>query len=471
LTVAGPGKSKRAAAIYIVLAGLQRFVSLLILPFITHAMSPKEYGAASMLAAASLLLVSVVATPLMQLIIRAAARGDDDGPALIRIAGAYCYVLLPVVVAAAAAVVALAVPEMLGVSGYLWAIEMVAIGLQPAASVFALSVAQAREDLRRFVWLSSVSVVVTAASKLVFVVILRHGVLGWVISDLISALVSALLAMWLVRLPHVRTTSEHIRYGLRFTLPLIPHTASLWALTSLSRPALAAVSTLEQVGFLSFGLSLAQLAGIVLLEVNRAVLPRYSRETFPAPTPETHGPARWQVVGAFAVPAVVGVGVAVAGPWLFAAAFWPSFQLTGVLLIGQAALGLYVIPMNYLTQTGGVTRFSAVASGTGAALILVSILIFGGRYGALGLAYATAAGYLTMAVLGMILLSVHKFDIAWSSWFRNWPEIVLAIAALASAVAALSSQVNGAASRLFAAGALLLIGAIYPLMRRHHSVS
>lgn len=466
--MAEPGKSKRAAAIYIVLAGLQRFISLLILPFITHAMSPGEYGAASMLSAASLLLASIVAMPLIQLIIRAAARGDDDGPALIKVAGTYCYFLLPVVVAALAAVVALSVPEMLGVPGYLWGIELVAIGLQPAASVFGLSFAQAREDLSRFVWLSSTSVVITAVSKLVFVVVLRHGVLGWVISDVISALVSALLAIWLIRLPRVRPTSRHVRYVLTFTWPLIPHAAALWALTSLSRPALAAVSTLQQVGYLSFGLNLAQLAGIVVAELQRAVLPRYSRETFRAPTLETLGPVRWQLVGAFAVPAVVGAGVAVVGPWLFAETFWPSFRLTGILLVAQAALGLYYIPMNYLTQTGGATKFSAVASGTGAALILLSILAFGGTYGALGLAFATAAGYLTMAALALVLLHVHKFDIAWSSWLRNWRELFLAMAALACAVSALASPVHGTASWMFAGGALLLVAATLPVIRRDH---
>lgn len=461
------GKAKRAAAIYIVLAGLQRFVSLLILPFVTHAMSPDEYGGASVLSAASVLLISVVATPLIQLVVRATARGGDAGPSLIKLAGTYCYLVLPGVVTVVAGLVWLLVPSFLGAAGYLWAIELMAIGLQPAASVFALSVAQASEDLFRFVCISATSVLVTAASKLVLVVVLHQGVLGWVISDLLSAIVSSAIAMLLVRLPRAQLKSEHLRYVLRFILPLIPHTASLWALTSLSRPALAAVSTLEQVGFLSFGLNLAQLAGIILLEVNRAVLPRFSRERFPAPTQETFGPVRWQLVGAFAVPAIVGVGVAAVGPLIFSSAFWPSFRLTGILLIGQAALGLYVIPMNYLTQTGGATRFSAVCSGTGAALILLSILAFGGRYGAIALAYATVAGYLTMALLATLLLFVHKFDIVWGSWIASWPEGGLAALALAAAVLALACPVGDAAGRALAAVALVLsLGSVLLLSRR-----
>lgn len=467
----GLGNTKRAAATYIVFAGLQRFVSLLILPFITHALSPDEYGAATMLSSTSLLLTAIVATPLIQLIIRAAVRGEDNGPAVLKLAGIYCYLLLPLTVAVAAVVVALSVSDFLGVAGYLWGIELLAIGFQPAASTFALSVAQAHEDLPRFLWLASTSVLVTVASKLVLIVLFQFGVLGWVISDLLSAVLSGLLAMALVRLPRAQLNSNHVRYVVRFSVPLIPHTASLWAISSMSRPAMAAVSTLEQVGYLSFGLSLAQVAGLIIAEVNRAALSRYARERFRAPTHHTLGPVGWQLIIAFVVPAVIGSGVAVAGPLLFSAAYWPSFQLTGILLISQAAYGLYVIPMNYLTQTGGVTRYSVLVSGTGAALILVSILAFGRRYGAVGLAYATVAGYVTMAVVATILLLVHKFDIEWKAWLANWPEVCLAMVALVCAVAALASPVHGAASVMYAIGSLLLsLGAI-ALRRRVRSPS
>jgi O-antigen/teichoic acid export membrane protein len=453
-----------------VLAGLQRGVAFLILPFITHAMSPDEYGAASMLTAASLLLTAVIGLPLVQLIIRAAAREDEDGPALLRLTGTYCYLLLPITVALVAVAVALFVPEVLGVTGFIWGIELLAIGFQPAATVFALWVAQAREDLRRFVWLSSTSVIATAASKLVLVVILELGVLGWAISDLLSAVLSAVLAMSLVRLPRARVHSHHIRYTLKFSLPLIPHSTSLWALNSLSRPAMAAVSTLGQVGLLSFGLNLASVASLFLAESNRAVLPRYSREAFPAPTRETSAAVSWQLTGAFVVPAVVGSGVAMVGQWLFAEAYWPSFYLTGVLLIGQAAYGLYLIPMNYLTQTAGRPKYSALASGAGAALILVSILVLGQRYGAGGVAYATAAGYLTMAVVAFILTIGHRLDIEWRYWLGNWPDVVSAAAALGCSVAALASPVGSTAGWMFASSCLLLaLGAVVLTARRKHS--
>jgi O-antigen/teichoic acid export membrane protein len=431
-------------------------------------MSPVEYGAASMLSAASVLVTTVLAAPLIQLIVRAAARGGEDGPALLRTTGAYCYVVVPIAVALVATAVAL-LPEVLGVAGYIWGIELLAIGFQPATFTFAMWVARAREDLPRFVWLSSTSVLATAASKLVFVVILQLGVLGWAISDLLSALLSAALAFLLVRLPRARPRARHIRYALKFTLPLIPHSASLWALSSLSRPAMAAVSSLEQVGLLSFGLNLAMIAGLILSESNAALLPHYAREVFRAPTRETLAAVRWQLVGAFVVPALVGCGVAVAGRWIFVEAYWPAFFLTGVLLVGQAAFGLYFIPMNYLTQTAGLPRYSALASGAGATVILVSVLVLGHRHGAVGVAYATTAGYLTMAAVAMILTRTHKLDIAWSSWLVLWPAVVFAATALGCSVAALASPVGSIFGWMFTGACLVLtLGAIV-LARRQSS--
>lgn len=451
------GKTAGAAATYIVLAGLQRGISLILLPFVTHAMSPAEYGAAAMLAAASMFTTAVVAAPIMPIVIRAVARDDDDGPALLRIAGIYCYVIVPILATVGAFAFALAVNSFLGVSGKIWAVEILAVGLQPAASVFALSAAQAREDLLRFAAISSTSVIVTAASKLFFVVVMREGVWGWVVSDLVSAVTAAGLAAVLVRVPRATVEAGHRRFFLTFTLPLIPHTASMWALTFMSRPAMAAVSTFEQVGLLSFGLNLAQVAGLLLAEANRAALPRYSREQFPAPTDQTIGVARAQVVAAFLIPAAVGGGVALVGPWMFDKAYWQSFALTGILLVSQLAYGLYLIPMNYLTQTAGLPRYSALASGAGATIIFGATFAIGDRYGALGVAYATAVAYLVMATMAVVLVFAYKLRISWSAWRSSWVEVALSAASLACSVAALESDVGSRRAHAYTLLCLVLL--------------
>lgn len=459
----------RAVVAYVLLAGLQRGISLIILPFISHAMSPVEFGAASTLTAAGMLLTAIVAAPLIQLVIRAAARGEEDGPALLKISGLYCYGVMPVLFGIAAIPVAALDLEMLGVPGYIWAIELIAVGFQPAASVFGLWVSQAKEDLRTFFWLSSTTVLVTAGSKLALVVYMEMGVLGWALSDLLSAMVSAFVAMLMVRLPRARVNSKSVRFVLGFSVPLIPHSASMWALSSLSRPAMAAVSSLAQVGLLSFGLSLASIAGIVLAEINRAVLSRYSRESFKAPTEETFAPVVWQSVAAFVVPAITAVALAVAGEWAFASAYWSAFSLTAVLLVGQAAYGLYLIPMNYLTQTAGKPKFSSLATGAGALVIFVSILLFGRTYGAAGVAYATSVGYVTMAAVALGVVRGLKLDIEWRQWMRSLLTVLLAAVGLAFSVAAVMVSTGSVWRWSLCAGALIISAAAVLLAKRDNA--
>lgn len=460
------GGTGRAAATYLVLAGLQRGVSLLILPFISHAMSPAEYGAASVLTASALFLVAIVAAPLEQLVFRSSARGGEDAPALIRVAGTYCYFVLPLAIAGVAALVALLVPEIFGVSGAIWGIELLAIGFLPAATYFALPLVRARQDLRRFVWLALTSVIVTATSKLVLIVIWDLGVLGWATSDLVSALASAILAMMLVRLPRAQIMASHIRAAASFSVPLIPHRASFWALSSLSRPAMATVSTLAQVGLLSFGLNLAAVANMILAEINQAVLPRYSRENFPAPSAETRSAVRWQMVLALAVPALTGAGLAIAGTWIFAEPYWQSFALTGILLIGQVAYGLYLIPMNYVVQAAGLPKFSALASVSGATLIMVGIFGFGSQLGAVGVAYATSVGFVVMAMVALILTRALKLTIRWRNWRNCWPEMSLTTASLACSVGALVLPVRSIESYGLAAVCIVLVIGAFALMSR-----
>lgn len=447
-----PGSTKRVATVYLLLAGLQRGVSFLILPLITRAMTPAEYGAASILAASALLLVAVFA-PVELMVFRAAAR-DEDGPELIRAIGIYCYAFLPTALVVAAALLATIAPGFLGISGRIWAIELLAIGFLPAATSFALPWARANQDLRRFSSLALTSVVITAASKLVFVVLLRLGVLGWALSDLFSAVSTAALAIALVRLPRVTVKRQHAMEVLSFCVPLIPHRASFWALSSLSRPALATVSTLTQVGLLSFGVNIASVAYLILTEVNQAVQPHYARERLPAPTSETREIVRWQIILALCVPALFGAGLALLGPIIFPAPYWPSFFLTGVLLCGQTFAGLYAIVMNYLVLTAGLPRLSPIASTSGAAIIVIGIFKFGGPFGALGVAYATAAGFAAMAAVAFALSRVFKVPINWDSWRTSIPDVAIGLTGAACSIAALAYPVASTQATALSAGAV-----------------
>jgi O-antigen/teichoic acid export membrane protein len=195
---------------------------------------------------------------------------------------------------------------------------------------------------------------------------------------------------------------------------------------------------------------------MILMESNRAALVRYSRETLPAPTHETRQVVKWQILGALLVPAIVGCAIATLGPKIVAESYLPSLGLAGVLLIGNAAYGLYLIPMNYLTQTAAITRYNAIASLSGTSVLLTSLLFVGHRFGATGAAYATSASYIVMASMAVAITLNQKIDINWRSWTRNWPEITLAFCALACVTVALASSVSQSVTYLLVVPCVVL---------------
>lgn len=449
-------KAAIAAVAYVMLAGLQRGMPLILLPIVASVLSPSEYGAASTLVASSLLITTICAASFEQLVVRLRTRHDEDVAPELSIIRWILFAILPPVLAMLGAYITIFVPVFLGISGIAWGMEIASAGFVAVTTYYALPFLQARYQLSRYVLLTGVAIAVTLITKLAFVVILRWGVEGWALSDLIAGIVMAALGIALTWSRWARFSRHDIRKVLSFVLPLIPHRASFWAITSLSRPALASVSNLTQVGLLSVGLNVASVANLVLAEANRAALPTYSREKLPGPLSLTQTPARLQVLGSLVVPGVVGAALSLVGGWIFPSSYWASFPIAGVLLVGQIAYGMYIVPMNYLVQSAGVTRLSWLASLPAALLIFLCTLAWGGIGGAPLVAWSTVAGFTLMLATAVILTSVAKLRINWISIVSEWPSFALGFACAIAGIASTQFPVASPTGILLAAFAAFL---------------
>ena len=140
------------------------------------------------------------------------------------------------------------------------------------------------------------------------------------------------------------------------------------------------------------------------------------------------------------------------------------------MLVGQVAFGVYPIAINYLVLTAGVPKYSALASGAGAVVILGFILVFGRQYGAIGVAYATSVGYLVMAAVALSMTRLAKIDVKWRAWVSCWPEIGVGTTALTFSTAALFVPAGSEPSRFLAAGSLALLVIVALLVLRERGV-
>ncbi|MBT2248088.1 oligosaccharide flippase family protein [Arthrobacter sp. BHU FT2] len=404
---------RRSALVYVTFGFLQRGLSLLLLPFVTRVMTPGDYGAVSVVVAGGSLFGVVFGSALESAVFRWSVRSNKLSNSVLQLAAFYLYLVLPIVALATACVLVALDTEILSISSLIWSLEILACGLMPAVSFLALPMIRAVHDLKRFVLVSSVSIFSLISTKILLVLIFPLGLPGWVLSDFLAAVISFVVSAFLVNIPAGGDARRGIRKLLGFSLPLVPHRVAFWALSSLSRPAMAVVLPLSQVGLFSLGLNFAGVASLILVEINRALLPQYSKETFPAPTKDTRRIARIQIAAALSVPILVGAGVAFASPLLISSDFIEALPIVAILLVAQTMYGLYLIPANYTVQSAGHTKTNWYPSVAGAVFIFLTILLFGDDVGTMGVSFFTIAGYLVMASGATIITKRISLDIAW----------------------------------------------------------
>ncbi|OZD63131.1 lipopolysaccharide biosynthesis protein [Rhodococcus sp. 06-1460-1B] len=442
------------AAVYTAMALTQRSVALLLLPFVTHVMSPSEYGLVSVVTVTSLLFSTIFGSAVENAVFRWSVRRVDQSAALVWLCQMYLYVLLPVLGFVIAAIGFIVDIQLLGISTSVWGMSVLAAFLLSSSSFYALPIIRSADRLLAFVFLVGATVVVNVAFKIVFVIMGQLGVQGWVYSELLSGSVAFLLSLALVRRPRVMCPGS-FKSLLLFSLPLLPHRVAFWALSGLSRPLLLLFVSASVVGIYSLALNLVMVASLVLAEINKSVLAEYSGESSDPPTDKTARVVQSQFVAAFLVPYFLGLGVFVAFDLIFPAIYSDAQWMIGSMLFGQAAYGIYLVPVNYVVQTSGVTVWSWIPSTVGAAIVFGGIALFAGDHGVSSAIWASVAGYALMAILAFLVLLLSPSNVRWGKLLSLSLPTLPCLVALVLVCAALTS--SGVDALVLAAASLLCV--------------
>jgi len=425
---------------YTGLALLQRGLSFVLLPFVTRAMTVDEYGMISVVVSIGGLVGILLGGFLEQAVYRwsVPAISSAEGGGVPRVTYLWLMIALPTVGAVAGTGITFCTFEFLGVDSFVWGIEFAAVCTLASVSYFALPVLRATEKLPRYVLLASTSIIALLAGKLVIVIALRGGVLGWVWSDLAASLITFLLALLVVKGPRASFSKADVVTVLRYGVPLIPHLIAFWALASLSRPVTALLLPFKDVGTFSAAFNTVNVGLLVLSELNRAVLIDYSREKFPAPSKTLERTMRLQLVLTVLLTVCIGAFSPLAESILFPAQFRGVATLIVILSISCLAFGAYIVVMNFVVQTSANTSLSWIASVSGAVVITGLCLALVAPLGVEGVAIATSAGYATMAVVAVLITFRMGLAIRWRALASpSWAVVVLALSVVVSCSSAL----------------------------------
>lgn len=259
---------------------------------------------------------------------------------------------------------------------------------------------RAAEEATRFVTMDSGKRLVDYAVKLILVVALSFGVTGYLLGNLVGAVIVGIggLAVVLRRFTP-RFSAEKLREALIYSVPLFPHFYSHFIISMADRVLLTRLGSLGAVGVYTIGYSLAGALHMVVTSANSAIMPEFARaggnqdafERLPAT-------ATYYLLFS----ATVTMGMVLFLP-PFIRAFLPVSYHDAISLIpwlGMAffAVALYYVPMNVLSQTQRSTRIVPLLTIFAASVNIGLNLLLIPRYGIVGAAVSTLAAYLVLAV-------------------------------------------------------------------------
>ncbi len=432
----GALRSLLSAAVYSLGFTIQRAIGLLLLPVYTRAISPAEYGTLGVLIAVyggvGVLFSAALETSINRNYFQLAkepARQQEYLDSVWRFLVVYPLVSSVVLSAVAWPFAG----EIAHADGEEIALTLVASALFVAGTTLPLTVLRARHDLRGYLWMTAVTGIGTVGLTLVFVVGLDLGVKGWMAAAALANAATLLTALAVVPWNWKGSFNWPLTWtAVVFSLPLIPHLASHWALQVADRGVIAGMVSGADLGVYTLAANIASVVMMLVIALNQAFVPTYARAGAEDGVQEELDRV---VMLQIAVVVALTLGAALTGPplveLLTPASYHEAAPLVPWLALGYGFLGLYFIPMNGATLGVGRRTFAWVATAISAGINIGLLFLLVPTGGITAAAVASAAGYLVLLVL----------IYAWAHARHNpvryeWRKVSVIVAAALAAFAA-----------------------------------
>lgn len=451
------GKAVRQSATYGIATILSRatlVVSLLVLPLI---LTPRDYGALSMIVTVAALVAILVPLEVSQGLARfyaPAPEKEKKGYA----SSAWTF-LLGMLLAFLVLAQLLAEPLCLlifGDAGYV-AVLRIALLLTVLNCIFYFLQAQCRWEFRtaEYVLISLVFSFLTLGLSIGLALAIDPPLMGVVIGQALGAVVAIGLGLFgLRRSFELAIAPEKLKQMLRFSLPLVPASVALFLSVHASRLILNGLASLEDVGVYTLAAQIAGIASLGIVGVQSALTPLIMAHHQEPGTPA-------QIARFFE--AVVGIAIiACLALGLFAPEFIfylgnPAYARAGplVLILAPALLlsQLYVFAPGFaVAKRTDLQMWVSLAS---AAVAVVGNFWLISLWGTLGAALATlASGALFLLLWFMLSQRLYPIPVRWI------PVALACAAAVLIGVAAYLVPLETAAVALGVKAGLLVLATV-----------
>ena len=281
---------------------------------------------------------------------------------------------------------------------------------------------RAEEKPTKYIALSLTNVIATMALNLVFVLVLKMGIEGVLLSNLIvsGGLLIISLPIVLKRFSIKHVSGKHWQRLMTFGLPFLPAGIFSMLMEIADRYLLKWLTNMETVGLYSAGYKIGMLMMLAVMGFNMGWQPFFLKAG-----------ADQKIVFARIttyVLAILGflwlllyiwvddiVRINIGGISFYGEAFWPSTTIVPIIALGYWFHGAYVlqVPGMYLQEK---SKFLMMIRGVGALTNVMLNLLLIPLYGAMGAAWATCASFAAMAFM-IFFMNLQSFPMEYE-WGR-----------------------------------------------------
>lgn len=289
-------------------------------------------------------------------------------------------------------------------------LALVTAFVRSSFELVVLQILRAQEDALKYAQISLVSVVATAGAQIYFLIFRGLGGEGIVIGSLVGAIVVAVFCVpFLARSLKIAFDLSHIRRGLEYGIPLVPHLLGHWLSNLSDRIVLERFVPISQVGIYSVADRFRQGYAIIPWGLNSAIISSFSKARVEARARERLPRLVTYYCLFLAASAIVLITLAPVIIRLIAPDSYAGLQaIVPWLVLGGLIYGTYFVPMNFLAQTVGETKEVSLATIFSGVLNVTLNLVLVPRYGIAAAAVNTSISSLTLLILMYILASRHE---------------------------------------------------------------
>ncbi|MCT2534645.1 oligosaccharide flippase family protein [Aquibacillus koreensis] len=262
------------------------------------------------------------------------------------------------------------------------------IGLSWLSALLALPLAlfRAQEKAGLFVSVNIIKALLIMGLTVYLIIGKGLGAEGALISQLIVTFIVVLFTFgWQFKLIKFSLNSLYIKQSLLFSLPLLPHVASVWIISSSDRIILEKFISIEDLGIYALAAQVSMVLALFYTSVNNALVPRYV-----SLLKEGNEIKAKRLLKAFSYIVLI-FGITSIPVAMYALNFFASNQYNGAvslipfLLIGQIVKGFYFIPaakLFYSKKTKVIATSSTIAAVSNILINFITIPLIG-IYGAI----------------------------------------------------------------------------------------